>query len=303
MKKWLVFLVSAALVLSLAAVSMAAVTVKGDFRYEFTQDESKTKKSTFPVSDLRFSLEGPISESVTAYGLFQLKHDGTDIDTGKNTTSFDLNEYYVTYKKDWGSVKAGYYEYKFTPSRVLLKSGNKHVWDKTDVLIASTFKTPVDGFTFDFLYQPYAQNVQDDGSYGLSFAYNATNFGVKFTYADFKKFNSAEKDLFAWDFYYMLNDTMKLFADAVDYSENKATSKISGIDPVVGFAWDKIGGSGLYGAVEYALNARNENLSSEFNEYTINLKYKFTDKTGLEIEHYQVAKDQTKDVFRLRYQF
>ena len=302
MKKWLVFLVSAALVLSLAAVSMAAVTVKGDFRYEFTSDDS-VANTDYQFSDLRFAVEGPVSDTVTAYGLFQLKHDF------KNSTSvsssFDLNEYYVTYKKDWGSVKAGFYEYKFTPSRVLLKSGNKHVWDNTDVLIASTFKTPVDGLTFDFLFQPYAQNVQDDGSYGLSFAYNASNFGVKATYADFKNLGNVEKDLFAWDIYFMLNDTMKLFANAVDYNQNKPGTKYSGIDPVVGFAWDKIGGSGLYGAVEYALNARNENSTTapEFDEYTVNLKYKFTDKTGLEIEHYEVGKGQDKNIFRLRYQF
>lgn len=317
MKKLLVVLLSAAMVLSLAAVSMAAGTVKGDFRYDMYQDESNSADESYAISDMRLIFEGNISDSVSALFNYQIQHTNKKGD-GNSETSADWNEYYITYKESWGSVKAGYYEYKFTPDRAILKSGQYHVWQKSDVMAAFTFNTPIEGLTADVLFQPYAQYKQyydrDDGSYGVSVAYDAEKWGVKATYADFghSRDNNDDNDLYAIDIHYNINDTMKVFALGVDYSENdkdKATSRynkwgIDGFDPVLGFSWDKIAGTTLFAAIEYAINPRFEdNDAQEFDEYTINLKYKFTDKTAFELEHYQVAKDQTKDIFRLRYQF
>lgn len=323
MKKLLVFTLSAIMVFSLAAVSMAAATVKGDFRYDMYEDESNTKDKSYAESDLRVNVSGDVSESVSVTGVFQLKHSGSEglKSDGKfsKATSFDMNEYYVTYNQSWGGVKAGYYEYKFTPSRVLLKSGQKHVWDKVDVMAATTINLPVEGLTADLLFQPYAQVTGDDGAYGVSLAYAGERFGAKVTYADFKQ----DKDLSAFDVYYKLNDNMKLFVLGVDYSLNdKSTASnkdlttdgynsngnqydkngIDGLDPVIGFSWDKIGGTNLFAAVEYALNPRFEGYKDEYNEYTVNLKYKFNNKVGLEIEHYAIEQGN-KDMVRLRYQF
>ncbi|HYH04350.1 MAG TPA: porin [Bacillota bacterium] len=304
MKKFLVLLVSAALVFSMAAVSMAA-NVKGDFRYEMIEDETKadgkTTDQSYGWTDLRFTVEGAVSDSVTATGVFQLKKN----EKNGGTSTFDTNEYYVTYKQAWGSVKAGSYEYKFTPSRVLLKSAGKHVWDKVDVMIATTFNTPVEGLTADVLYQPYSQKEGDDSAYGLSAAYNTEKWGVKGTFADFGKKN--DTDLNAIDAYYNINDTMKVFVLGVDYSGykgNKGDQYQDGFDTVLGFSWDKIAGTSLFAGVEYAINPRFDGDSAkEFNEYTVNVKYKFNNKVGLEIEHYLAAKDKNKDIFRLRYQF
>jgi methionine-rich copper-binding protein CopC len=293
MKKLLVVLLSAALVLSLAAVSMAA-NVKGDFRYEMYEDETVADHS-YAVTDLRVTVEGAISDSVSATGVFQLKHDPTNTDSTKRVT-WDTNEYYVTYKQSWGSVKAGSYEYKFTPSRILLKSDGYHVWKKVDVLIATTINTPVEGLTADILWQPYAQATADEGNYGLTVAYKGENWGLQGSYASFKENN----ELVALDAYYMINDTMKVFVLGVD---SDAGAVNDSFDPVVGFSWDKIAGSKWFAGIEYALDARNEGLASEFTEYTINVKYKFNNKVGLEIEHYQAGHDQLKDIFRMRYQF
>ena len=306
MKKFLVLLVSAALVFSMAAVSMAA-NVKGDFRYEMVQDESVEagKDESYPVADLRVTVEGKISDTVSATGVFQLKRDGSEGYGKFKATSFDMNEYYVTYTQDWGSVKAGMYEYKFTPSRVLLKSASKHVWDKVDVMAATTIKLPVEGLTADVLFQPYASKNIDDGSYGVSVAYNAEKWGVKGTYADFGKLT--DTDLMALDVYYNINDDMKVFLLGVDYSGNKGNAGDKyqdGFDPVIGFSWNKIAGTSLFAAIEYAINSRYDGVSAkEFNEYTVNVKYKFNNKVGLEIEHYLAAKDKNKDIVRLRYQF
>jgi hypothetical protein len=298
MKKLLVLLVSAALVLSMAAVSFAAATVKGDFRYDMYQDESSLSgDESWAQTDLRLNVAGDLSDSLSASATFQLKHGKDGVQGTSN--QWDMNEYFVTYKEAWGSVKAGYYEYKFTPSRLLLKSAGKHVWDKVDVLVAGTFKTPVEGLTADVMVQPYAQKGINSDAYGVSVAYNTANWGAKATYADFKN----DQDLTAIDAYYMINDTMKVFVDAVDYSGNDAGTVYDGLDPVIGFSWDKIAGSKVFAGIEYAINARNDGLATEFNEYTINVKYAFNNKTGLEIEHYQVADSQLKDIVRLRYQF
>lgn len=314
MKKLLVVLMAAMMVLSVAAVSMAA-NVKGDFRYEMYQDETSTDES-YPVTDLRFTVEGKLSDTLSATGVFQLKHDNSPkAITDSKTTTFDMNEYYVTYKESWGSVKAGYYEYKFTPSRALLKSGHYHVWPKVDVLAAATFNLPVEGLSVDFLLQPYQQKQQDDGAYGLAVDYKNDSFGVKVSYADFLLPDGVgpndDETLMAIDAYYNITKDMKVFVCAVDYSSNdktegKAYTKegIDGIDPVIGFSWNKIAGTSLFAAVEYAINPRFEDdPAKEYDEYTVNLKYQFTNKTGLEIEHYRTAKDTDKTIYRLRYQF
>lgn len=304
MKKLLVVLLAAMMVLSVAAVSMAAVNVKGDFRYDMFQDETATDES-YANADLRLNFSGAVSDTVDASATFKTVHS-------KNAPSndFAIDEFFVNYKQTWGSVKAGYYEYKFTPSRVLLKSGGYHVWPKADVLVATTFNSPVDGLTFDVLVQPYQQNQQDDGAYGVAVDYKADSFGVKLSYADFLMPVSGTDDanLMAIDAYYMISDTMKVFVTAVDYSANEKVGadpvKYDGIDPVIGFSWDKIAGSKFFAAVEYAINPRFEDdENKEFNETTLNLKYQFTNNTGLEIEHYVANADQNKTMYRLRYKF
>jgi hypothetical protein len=320
MKKLLVLLAVAALVLSLATVSMGA-TIKGDFRYEFTQDETNTANESFPLTDLRFTVSGDLSESLSATGVFQLKHDGKKNFAGPSvdnsgsspkyvagSSSFDMNEYYVTYKESWGGVKAGYYEYKFTPSRALLKTaGGNHVWSKVDVMAATTINLPVDGLSADVLFQPYAQEKSDDGGYGVSVAYAADNWGAKVTYADYK--GAKEVDLTAFDVYYQITKDIKVFVLGADYS-GIDTKILDGMDPVLGVEWKNMFGSKVSTTWEYALEARTDTSSTtaatgEYNEYAFGLKYTFNNKTALEIEHQfpTFGADALRTIYRLRYQF
>lgn len=325
MKKLLVVLMAAVMVLSVAAVSLAAVTVKGDFRYDMYQDETASDES-YANADLRFNFSGSLSDTLDASATVKIVHDdGKDRKDADKTTDVTLDEFFVNYKQSWGSVKAGYYEYKFTPSRVLLKSGHYHVWEKSDVVIATTFNL-IGGLTADLIVQPYQQNIADDGAYGVSLNYAADKWGAKVTYADFlaPAANTLNVDddlnLIAFDAYYKINDNMKVFVTAVDYSANDkkdaayvdgegdnssiyAKNGIDGIDPVIGFSWDKIAGTKLFAAVEYAINPRYEDTAAEYNEATLNLKYKFNNNTGLEIEHYIVGDGVNKTMYRLRYQF
>ncbi|AZO94349.1 porin [Halocella sp. SP3-1] len=319
MKKIYVLLLSAVLVFSMTLVSMGAPIIKGDFRYDMYNDESKEDdEQSFATADLRISIQDELSDSLTAFAKFRARHQKNDDDT-----DFDLNEYYVKYKRFWGSVKAGYYGYKFTPSRVLLKSGYFHEWQKVDIMAATTFNTPVNGLTFDLMFQPYEQKTQGDGAYGLSTNYNADKWGIKLTYADLQKPDEAvfavddsadDADVFAFDVYYTPIKGMKFFVDAVDYSSNDESNAsiedsvydkkgIDGLDPVLGFQWKAIGGSKIDFSMEYALNPRFEDTDKEYDGSAIGAKYHLSKQTSLEFEHYVIGDDQTKNMLRLRYKF
>ena len=227
------------------------------------------------------------------------------------------DEYYVKYKESWGSIKAGHYGYKFTPSRVLLKSAEYHEFPSVDIMAATTFNTSVDGLTFDVLYQPYADDEEEEigaGAYGLTADYNAGNWGAKISYADLAKpaagsSSSSDADLLALDVYYKLDNGMKFFVNAVDYSANDkkysryGSKGIDGIDPVLGFQWKKVAGSKFDVSAEYAINPRFEDTDAEYNGLALGAKYQITKNTKLEFEHYVKSDDETKTMGRIRYKF
>jgi hypothetical protein len=310
MKKFLVLFVSAALVFSLAAVSMAAVTVNGDFRYNMYDDESQgDKDNTYSETDLRIRVTGDLSDTVKATANMKFKRstaEGFDYTDGKGANiNTSLDEFYATWKPEWGTVKMGYYEFKFTPSRVELKSGGYHVWNKADALFEADIPVVgVDGLTATVLCQPYKNDKADDGAYGMALNYKADNWGAQVSYADFK--NDAYGDLTAIDAYYMINENMKVFVDAVDYSENEVSSTCvydDGFDPVIGFAWSNIAETPLYASIEYAITPRNKDQANEYDEYIVKAAYKLSNNIGLEFYHYVVGDDQNKDMFRIRYRF
>jgi hypothetical protein len=125
--------------------------------------------------------------------------------------------------------------------------------------------------------------------------------------------------LTAYDVYYQINEDMKVFVCAVDYSLNDEkyanvtdkdsiyynykNSGIDGIDPVLGFQWNRIGGTPLTASVEYSPVKRFEDTDIEYTEYVISAGYKLTNNIGLEYYHYVVGDDQTKDKFRIKYEF
>jgi hypothetical protein len=305
MKKFLVLCVSAAMLLSTAAMSLAAATVGGDFRYDMYQDESKTDES-YAETALYYSVAGDVSDSVYAFAKFKVSQK-----SGTTDDSWDsvVDEFYATAKYFWGTAKMGYYEYKFTPSRVELKSAGMHVFPKTD----ATFEVNVpvaEGFTVDGVVAPYNHknsdgDVQvDDGAYAVAVNYKTENWGAKVTYADFAE--DTLGDLTALDVYYQINDDMKAFVDAVDYSEyegNTGDKYQDGFDPVLGFVWSNIGGTNLKASAEYAINKRFDDTSKEYSEYVLKAEYKLTNNVNLVLYHFVVGDSKTKDKFRIQYKF
>jgi hypothetical protein len=325
MKKLLVLGLSAAMLFGVAAVSMAAATINGDFRYNMYEDESASDNS-YADTDLRLRVTGDLSDTVQATANLRWVQDSL---TSGDGVSSKLDEFLVTAKEPWGTVKMGHYEYKFTPSRVELKSGHYHVWEKSD----ATFEVDIpvaEGLTFDAIVQPYAENAQDDGAYGVALNYKAEKWGAKFTYANFLGDTTADKiytgdddnNLMAFDVYYNLNADMTVFVAAVDFSANDkkystvagggCNSKgnfydqygIDGIDPVIGFKYNNVAGvKNWFASAEYAINQRYEDSDDEYNEYFLKTTYKLVNGIGLELFYCPVGDGLDKTQLRLRYQF
>jgi len=317
MKKFLVLFVSAAMLLSTAAMSLAAATVSGEFKYDMYEDDTNSPNH-FAKTELLYGVAGNVSDTVYASAKFLFKHGSSgakdfsnelDKDTGvvqstANKWSSEVDEFYVTAKQSWGLAKMGYYEYKFTPDRQELKSAGKHVFPKTDATFE--FNVPVGAaFTVDAVVAPYAQikNKTDDGAYALAVNYKAENWGAKVTHADFA--NDAFGDLNAIDCYYMINDDMKVFVAAVDYSENKGNGAKykDGFDPVLGFVWSNIADLKLKASVEYAINPRNENTPGEYDEYVLKAEYTLANNISVTAYHFVVGDGQNQEKLRLKFAF
>jgi hypothetical protein len=273
---------------------------------------------------MRFRITGDLSDTVQASVNMKWVQDSN---TSGDGVSSSVDEFYVKGKEAWGTWKTGHYEYKFTPSRVELKSGHYHVWEKTDALFEVNI--PVgEGFVVDAMVQPYAENAQDDGAYGLAVNYKAENWGAKLSYADFKLESgnyagSDSNDLLAFDAYYNINEDMTVYVAAVDFNANDdkystvagggCNSKsnvwydkygIDGIDPVIGFKWNNVAGvEKWFASVEYAINKRFEDSDDEYTEYFLKTTYKFANNVGLEIFYCPVGDDLDKTQVRLRYKF
>jgi hypothetical protein len=113
-----------------------------------------------------------------------------------------------------------------------------------------------------------------------------------------------DRDVKAIDAYYMVNDDMKVFVDAVDYSEVNTAKYDDGFDPVVGIAWSNIADTKINASFEYALDSRTDTATNDdYNEYVLKASYKLQNNIGLEFYHYVVGDGKNKEKFRIRYQF
>lgn len=314
MKKVLVLLVGAALVLSLAAVSMAEVTVKGDFRYDMYDDEGRADKdgnpldNTYGVTDLRLRFTGDLSDTVQATVNFKWVQDSETSSDATGGASID--EFKVTGKQSWGTWTMGHFEYKFTPSREELKSGGYHVWQKADALFLVNVPAGDSGFSVDAMVQPYSENKVDDGAYGVALNYGVEKWGMRLSYADFlsELSNGDGMDLMALDVHYNMNDDMLVYVAAVDYSANDEDiteyNGIDGIDPVIGFKVKNLAGvERWFASAEYAINKRYDGTDDEWTAYFLKTTYKLNNGVGLELYYCPVDEDNNKTQLRLRYQF
>lgn len=279
MKKLLVLLVSAALVLSMAAVSMAAVNVSADWRAEWVSQDSKDDGDLgFSKYDLRFNFDGKPSDSIDAH--LQIAYDNTD---GK----VSVKEYWATFKQSWGTFQAGTWDYKLYPSRVLIKPHTQNCVNEKTMQFVATVPFP-NGFSIGALVIPDLRDNKTD--WDLKVAYKGSNWGAEVHYGQDEE---KDDDYWTYDVYYQITKDIKVFSFGMNTDTNgtRGTKKWDDdFAPAIGFQWAKIGGTKLTASIEAGL----ETLAGDVDPLAIQVKYEFSNKLALEIE-YTNYKDNTDD--------
>ncbi|NLY73859.1 MAG: hypothetical protein GX075_00955, partial [Firmicutes bacterium] len=203
MKKLLVVLLAAMMVLSIAAVSMAAATVEGDWRVEWVQDDCKNNDDLgFNKYDLRFNFKGKVSDTVDAY--LQIAYDSLK-------ANVQMKEYKVTFKQSWGTLTAGSWDHKLFPSRVLLKPhGDNKVRDNDMQFV---FNVPVSDAVYVGLFMD-PDLTKDAMDWDIFGGYKGDGWGVELHYGE-KDPAVKDSDYIAFDVYYKI-DAFKLFVYGID---------------------------------------------------------------------------------------
>lgn len=290
MKKLLVLLVSAALVLSMAAVSMAAVNVSADWRAEWVSQDSKDDGDLgFSKYDLRFNFDGKPSDSIDAH--LQIAYDNTD---GK----VSVKEYWATFKQSWGTFQAGTWDYKLYPSRVLIKPHTQNCINEKTMQFVATVPFP-NGFSIGALVIPDLRDNKTD--WDLKVAYKGSNWGAEVHYGQDEE---KDDDYWTYDVYYQITKDIKVFSFGMntDTDGTRGTKKWDDdFAPAIGFQWAKIGGTKLTASIEAGL----ETLAGDVDPLAIQVKYEFNNKLALEIEYtnYKDNNDDTVITIRPRLKF
>ncbi len=297
MKKLLVVLMAAIMVVSFAAVSMAAATVEGDWRAEWVMDESKKPNDdlTFSKYDLRFNFKGKVSDNVDAY--LQMAYDNSVLTADKDVIGVTVKEYFVTFKQSWGTLKTGFWDHKLFPSRVLLKPHEINAVNAKDMQFV--FDIPVgDAMSFALFMDP--DLAKDAMDYDVKFGYKADSWGAEIHYGD----NDPSKDdatYVAFDVYYQINDAFKAFVYGMQPGDdfNKAWKDDKGdviLVPVIGAEYKS---GPVTTSFEYTL----EEKSADYSPYGLKFAYGFNNKVTLEVEYTNVNKDDNKLIIRPRVKF
>lgn len=319
MKKLLVVLLAAMMIVSVAAAAMAAVTVKGDFRYDFTMDSAKEgQDSVVDTPDLRLQFSGNVNDNLSAYMQIRTKNAGQQTVTDNiydddplvldNETkdykvgSFYADEYHITLKQSFGTFKVGNWDWKTTPSRVNLKSNGFNVFPRTQTTLA--LDVPFESGLFAGIAyaldgnSPAASDVED-GGYDVKVGYKADVFGVEVHYFDTK--TAAEATNIALDVYYQATDNIKAYVYAND-PDSKATD--ADVDPVIGASFSNFLGEKSKVSLEYAVDK--ECNDRNFNPYFLTVSVPTATGIIFEVEHSNYmdgTEEETKTVVRGKFLF
>lgn len=303
MKKLLVVLLAAMMVLSIAAVSMAAATVEGDWRVEWVQDDTKkaTKQDdlTFNKYDLRFNFKGKVSDTVDAYLQIAYDSGATVKDSAGHTVKSEVSikEYKVTFKQSWGTLTAGSWDHKLFPSRVLLKPhGDNKVRDNE---MQWVFNVPVSDAVYVGLFMD-PDLIKDAMDWDIFGGYKGDGWGVELHYGE-KDPAAKDSDYIAFDAYYKI-DAFKLFVYGIDAGDGykgawkDANNKSIGLVPVIGAEYKS-------GAITTSFEYTLEEQSKDYNPWGLKFAYGFNNKVTLEVEYTNANKDDNKLVLRPRVKF
>ena len=235
MKKLLVIALSAMMIFSMAAVSMAAnVTVGGEFNYGWglTVADDKTE-DTDAFADSKIGVTAAINDKITGFATFK----STDF----NTTFVD--ESWVKFNEGFGTVQVGYFGYT-VDGDVDIISSLGDIKNKASVAVSGKVAEPVTVSGYLARFDPNTLTVGDDmtNEYAVSVAYDTASYGAKLNYI-----NSTEDGAEA-------SETLNLYYNLapakvyLDYEMKPEVAGDSQDNAVLGALYD---GNKLYGRAEY----------------------------------------------------
>jgi hypothetical protein len=286
MKKLLVLLLAAMMVLSVAAVSMAAATVGGEVKLIYKTDDIKTDDESewTDKAEAKITATTQVSDSVTGFAAFKAANAGKGV---------NLDEYHITIAQDYGSFKFGYFGHKLTPSLDIIKGwGYKEL--KGNALAVGKFNI-TDEFTFGLAYALDGEaGVGDikptyDGAYDVSFGYATDLFGGEihvFGNGDCTNVGTDLESATALDVWYQPIDMLKAYVAYVDVERYKET-KAQDAAIIVGAYADFT--DAFYGRFEYNV----EDYDADFNNYGVKLGYKLANGITAEFKAEKNTKDTT----------
>ncbi|TCL57445.1 porin-like protein [Hydrogenispora ethanolica] len=309
MKKLLVLFACLALLLSMAAAAMAAIDVKGDFRYELIKNSDKDgESSVYDNADLRLQFSGKASETLEAY--VQVRAQSGDKPDKSNTSqNFYADEYYFTFKQPFGTIKWGAFDYKVHPSRVLLKVCDNNIFvERNPTMFTADIPLGDSGVYsgFGYVIDGTSSLVLLDDAYDFKLGYKTKLYGVEANYYETNASKASAVDsLLALDAWYQVTPTIKVFAfySDPDYSE---TVKPFKAETALGVTWDKIGGSTLKATYEYCVSGREKSgVKWDKDPWALQLIYTFNNKFSFEYELQNKVADgeKTEAILRSRVKF
>jgi hypothetical protein len=176
MKKLLVIALSAVMILSIAAVAMADVTVGGELNYGYNMYKDKTVGDN-DFGNEKVTVTAKVSDNFTAFVAF--KSDDTNANVG-------TDEAWGKFTGEWGNVQVGYWGQNVKDTMDILnpiwKGIDKGVLKTGDIkfneAIKATFNV-ADGFSVGaYLSRPNEGKDSNGSVYGFIPAYANDTWGV-----------------------------------------------------------------------------------------------------------------------------
>ncbi len=329
MKKLLVLVVTVAMLLSIAAVSLGAVTTSASFRFELIDDASvKTSQGkTVDNADFRVTFAGKISDTVDASYTARVQTTGKPGNTvtvsgtsGKTDDSLYADEYFFNFKQSWGTVKVGAFDYKVHPSRILAKAANNNIYVERNPTM-TTVNIPIgdSGFYTGGAYViDGSSSALRDNAYNVKLGYAVgKKYGVELNYYETGvqkvKTTAAGKSplesALNWDAFYQATDKIKVYVYGTDPKYYNPTNFVGGEayeqETLLGVLFTKIADTNLQASFEYSIDKRKASgVEWDENPYGIQAIYKFNNGLRLEYELTNVnAKNDAKNLLRFRLDF
>jgi len=257
MKKLLVLVIAIILVLSLTAVSMAAVTVSGFLRYNL---DSSTGTFNNGYSRVGINVDDVVNDQLTIHA--QIRNESAaakwyDSNVTTGSTTF-LNDYYATIKQSFGTFKIGQWENDFWGDVDVFDPDNDSLW-MTPCAIEFAPKLS-GGFTAAIWYNPVlakdadiSKPVNQDcqngavpvgvpglGAYTVSVGYAADALSVEAAYGNLGQTNKNVDILLNDNSWTILNvsykviDPLKLFVHYDSTGHDIYTNEILGANYAFG---------------------------------------------------------------------